>query len=552
MLNAMSMNESELSMHQHHEHALACVPQQIAGLSVFKNPDAQSISNLITSYQTDVKRIETMLAVLKSSDAVFALNYLQSGPRNWVRTSLSSIDEALKGLSADYWKKALDLTDVLDHMTAESRIQWQENIAGWEVPLFEQETVITTILDLLTNRDKFLAQKVEGIFKSLSKVHVTNSPSGFTQRFIIENILSSTYRKEAIDDLRQLIAKFMGREISRMRDMNTGSIIENAWKNDTGKWLEMDGGALKFKVFKKQTIHIEIHPDIAWRLNEILAVLHPHAIPQEFKTRKAGKKIKDFQLTQHLLSNDLLNMVASLVPTRIWDKTGYEPRVTGCKENSVSTRYYNDNNAQVKELDSFLASCGAVRINKFSQEWQFEYDFLSIRDEIVRVGKAPEHISHQYFPTPTDLALEVLERLEIVSTDTILEPSAGQAGLAKHLKGCGKSVTCVEVSKLNSLVLEAIGFDAVVNQDFIQYANNAPKFDKIAMNPPFSAGRAKLHVETAMELLSKTGAKLVAIVPPTLKNKLNADGYDISWSATLHNRFENTGVTVCIVEITKL
>jgi len=98
MLNAISMNESELSMHKHHEHSLACIPQQIAGLSVFKNPDAQSISNLITSYQTDVKRIETMLAVLKSSDAVFALNYLQSGPLNWVRTSLSSIDEAMKGL----------------------------------------------------------------------------------------------------------------------------------------------------------------------------------------------------------------------------------------------------------------------------------------------------------------------------------------------------------------------------------------------------------------------------------------------------------------------
>tara|TARA_R110002033_G_scaffold135713_6_gene175461 strand:+ start:18758 stop:20428 length:1671 start_codon:yes stop_codon:yes gene_type:complete len=525
----------------------------IAGLSLFKKTDPESIKKLLINYQNDTARIKNVYEVLRSPDANFALHYLQSGPNNYVNSSVSNFDSAIKGLSADYWSKALALTDVLDHMTADTRLECKNNIAGWDVPLFEQDAVVSTIIELLLNRDKYLAEKVDGIFKGLSKVHVTNDPAGFTKRFIMEDILGSCAKKEAIDNLRQVMASFMGRQITPMCHMNTGSIIEQAWKNNSGKWLEMDGGIIKFKVFKKQTIHFEIHPDLAWRLNEILSILYPHAIPEEFKSRKASfKKEKEFDLTQKLLSNDLLSVLVRLEPTRIWDRSGYEPRVTGVKENSVSVRCHLDNNALDAQLDAFMRSCGGMRANTDSQTWEFDYDFISIRDDIVRIGKAPDHITHQYFPTQTKMSNEVIERLDIKPTDELLEPSAGQAGIAGGMKGLGKSVVCVEVSALNCLVLDAIGFDAVINEDFIKYAATAPKFDKIGMNPPFSLGRAKLHVETALTLLKKSGSKLVAIVPPSLKNQLSANGYQVQWSEMFYNQFENTNVTVCIVEITKL
>ncbi|GGB53040.1 putative DNA modification methylase [Shewanella inventionis] len=526
--------------------------QTIAGLSLFKTPDAESIKKLLEHYIEDAKRIENVMELLKTSDAQFALNYLQSGPNNYVNTQLSSYESALKGLSADYWNKALALTDVLDHMPADTRLEWKSNISNWEAPLFERDTVISTVLELLLNRDKFLAEKVDLIFKGLSKSHVTNSPAGFSQRFIINGIIGSVQKKESIDDLRQIIASFMGRSTTKMRHMNTGSIIERAWQNNPGKWLELDGGAIKFKVFKKQTIHIEIHPDLAWRLNEILSVLYPQAIPEEFKSRgKGSKTIKDFDLKQHLLSNDLLYDLVQLEATRIWDRSGYEPRLTGRKNNSVTCRYHLDDKTRQLELDTFLKSCGGVRTNKFLQEWDFEYDFLAIRDDIIRLGKAPEHISHQYYPTQDMLSDEVIARLEICSTDDVLEPSAGLGAIAKKMKPSAKTVTCVEISSLHALVLAEMGFDNVINKDFIKYAETAPKFDKIAMNPPFSQGRAKLHVETAITLLKGTGSKLVAIVPPTLKNKLCADGCSIHWSNNFDKQFDKTNVTVCIVEIVK-
>ena len=537
----------------HSSTALSFPEKKIAGLSIFKNPDPASIKKLLNDYQIDSERLTSSYEVLNSSDVKFSLYYLQSVPGSWGCRSMSSLNSALQGLSADYWAKALALTDVLDHMDADTRLEWTANVADWTVPLFETEVVVSTIIDLLNKRDKFLAEKVDGIFKKLSKVHVTNDPAGFTQRFIMNGIIGSSSKKEAIDDLRQIIASFMNRPVTKMRHMYTGTIIENAWKHNSGQWLELDGGAIKFKVFKKQTIHFEIHPDLAWRLNEILSVIYPHAIPEEFKSRKSkGKPIKEFDLKQKLIEYQVLSDLVSLEGTRIWDFSGYEARVVGTKENSVSPRYRIDCKDRVKKLDAFLCACGGVRSRSDKQEWNFDYDFLSIRDDIVRNGEAPDFISHQYFPTEDFLSTEVIERLDIQPSDSLLEPSAGQGNIAAKMKGQGKSVTCVEVSALNGLVLQAIGFDNVIVEDFIKFASTAPKFDKIGMNPPFSQGRAQLHVETAMSLLKQSGSKLVAIVPPTLKNKLNVEGFDAVWSENFYNQFTHTNVTVCIVEITKL
>ena len=35
-----------------------------------------------------------------------------------------------------------------------------------------------------------------------------------------------------------------------------------------GEWIAIDGGALRLKAFQKGTIHLEIHPDMAWRFGK--------------------------------------------------------------------------------------------------------------------------------------------------------------------------------------------------------------------------------------------------------------------------------------------
>ena len=71
---------------------------------------------------------------------------------------------------------------------------------------------------------------------------------------------------------------------------------------------------------------------------------------------------------------------------------------------------------------------------------------------------------------------------------------------------------CVEISPLHCRVLEAKGL-TVEQADFIKWAEiTNQRFDKVVMNPPFSEGRAKAHVESAATLVNM-GGRLVAILP---------------------------------------
>lgn len=76
----------------------------------------------------------------------------------------------------------------------------------------------------------------------------------------------------------------------------------------TGEWHVVDGGALRIRVYKKGTAHLEVHPDMAWRLNHALAHLYPLAIPAQHRQRPA-RRAKDFPLMQRLLPFEVLDLI---------------------------------------------------------------------------------------------------------------------------------------------------------------------------------------------------------------------------------------------------
>lgn len=78
-----------------------------------------------------------------------------------------------------------------------------------------------------------------------------------------------------------------------------------------GEWLVLDSGALRVLAYLKGTAHLEVHPDIAWRLNYILAHLYPLAIPPQF-CQKPKKKLKDFVLMSKPLPFAVLEVLAGL------------------------------------------------------------------------------------------------------------------------------------------------------------------------------------------------------------------------------------------------
>lgn len=113
-----------------------------------------------------------------------------------------------------------------------------------------------------------------------------------------------------------------------------------------------------------------------------------------------------------------------------------------------------------------------------------------------------------FFPTPANLAAQIVELADIQEGETVLEPSAGLGHLADEIKAqVNNELQCIEY---NSRLAEALilkGYN-VINEDFLSHT---AKYDKIVMNPPFENGQDIKHVVHAFNLLNK-GGRVVAIM----------------------------------------
>jgi hypothetical protein len=218
----------------------------------------------------------------------------------------------------------MQMTDVYDCMPQARRDYWRAQLEGKKsahignrneeippLPDFEEATVRATMSDLLNMRGKFFAERVDGIFRGLSGEHVTNCPEGFSKRMIIGYMLSyGSIRHEKaglINDLRCVIAKFMGRDEPKYR---ASDVAIREMYESTGQWHVLDGGALRVRVYKKGTAHLEVHPDMAWRLNQVLAGLYPTAIPAQFRA-KPPKQAKAYQMMQRPLPFAVLDILSA-------------------------------------------------------------------------------------------------------------------------------------------------------------------------------------------------------------------------------------------------
>ena len=528
------------------------------------------ISTLLGRYQSERVKVERIDSLVNSAEYSGAVQYFLSGNSSSDRSHTQSrvadmfhLKGAIFAMNARYWGEALALTDVYDCMPQARRDYWNAQLQGKTqlattsrsstadpippLPDFQEETVRNTLGDLLRQRTTFFAERVDGVFRGLSSSHVTNVPEGFSKRMIIEYMLSyGSIRHEKaglINDLRCVIAKFMGRDEPKHNSSDV--LIRNLYAT-TGQWVTIDGGALRIRVYKKGTAHLEVHADLAWRLNQVLSSLYPRAIPAEFRT-KAKKQPKDFQMMGRPLPFVTLELLAT-GKVGGWDG----------KSANIFTFSYNAKEFKVARTDAcvVLAALGGTA-NK-SDGYDFDYPVEAVLREVIITGCLPDQKAHQYYPTPEKLASMAVHLAGIGADDTVLEPSAGQGGIADHLPK--ERTTCVEISPLHCAVLRAKGF-ATVEADFVAYADayadmkfpHQPlfDFDVVVMNPPFSEGRAKLHTEYAASLV-KPGGRLVAILPASLRNKnfLGA-GWSMVWTESIDNAFPGVSVSVTILKAVK-
>lgn len=505
----------------------------IEEISLFQDDRAVSLHHpldaLFASYQQDKEGIEHISSFANDAKQ---MNYFFEAASVGSRSVASvgdvfKLEPAIKALDADYWQRAMLLTDVLEYMPADKRNEWHEQISKHKTPAFEYQSVKQTLIQLLNNRAQFMAERVDGLFRALSDEHLTNRPEAFGKRFIIGYMLSyssiNSARSNYIHDLRCVIGKFLGREIPK--SCNTYADLNNMERD--GQWNEFDGGAFKIRLYKKGTAHMEVHPDIAWQLNKVLAHLHPYAIPAEFRTKKPHK-LKEHKLHYDLVSFEIMKELEQGLPYR------------SIEAKTLEYKYKEPPGAQTIAI---IERLGGVETSKLC--WEFDYLIEPVLKELTRSGRIPERKSHQFYPTPGELADVAVAMAEIEPNHSCLEPSAGQGGLADMMP---KSTTCIEVSPLHCAVLKAKGYDTIC-ADFIWYSGTITnKYDRIVMNPPFSDGRGVEHVKHAAKMLA-AGGKLVAILPSTNKGKILVEGIDHEWSEVFHDKFKDASVDVVMLKL---
>lgn len=523
------------------------------------------VDSLLAEYRARRQQVDQLHALM-GGEFGNVVHYFIEGNAGDERThrtlycdKLFGLDGAVHALDAAYWSKALSLTDVYDYMPQARRNAWNEQIrnpAGkrtrwrrndeaekWEVeplPAFTEEAVKPTITGLLAMRSQFFAERVDGVFRGLSRSHVTNIPEGFSKRMIIEYVFSygSVQHEKAglINDLRCVIAKFMGRDEPKYAATEP---LLRAMARATGEWNWVDGGALRVRVYKKGTAHVEVHPDMAWRLNCVLAQLHPLAIPSEFRARPKAKS-KDFKPLARPLPFSVLEVIAA----GDFGRYGANSRTL-----VLNAAVAADAGAEaLEEARRVLQSIGGVAQagDKGRQRFEFDYDAAPVVRELCITGCVPDVVSHQFYPTPRRLAVMAAELAQIGEADSVLEPSAGQGDLAAALPPA--RTVCVELSSLHCAVLKARGLQTV-QADFLEWSEETwarnGRFDRIVMNPPFSEGRAQAHLDAAARLLAP-GGRLVAILPATMRNKQALPGLAAQWSPVFEREFVDCSASVVI------
>lgn len=500
----------------------------------FAPSSSDALDVLLGQYRQARSNIERVADFMGSEEMLAAAAYFIEGNKERFRrytpnaAELFSRDAAIPALNAAYWQRALSLTDVLDYMPDAKRRAWFEQIDKMATPDFEEATVRATLDSLLGQRMNFLAEMVDGIFQGLSGEHVTNRPEGFGKRMIIQGITSQFGigdRSGLLHDLRSVIAKFMGRD---QPHYGATHVDLRRFRYRPGEWHTMDGGALRVRVYKNGNGHMEVHPDIAWRLNQVLAHLHPLAIPARHRQRPARTVKREFTLMQRPIPFAVLKLLS---------EANYR-----ASTHTLETGYrWGDADKHLRqEAVRVIEAIGGADVG--GGNFAFDYDAGDVLGEVLASGMIPDHKSHQYYPTPRHLAQEAVQLAEIAPGHRCLEPSAGQGAIAELMP---RDTVCVEASQLHCAVLEAKGFESIHFGDFLQY-HPGRVFDRIVMNPPFSQGRAQAHVEHAASMLAP-GGRLVAILPASHAGRDILPNLKTQWSRVYRNEFAGTSVDVVIL-----
>lgn len=163
----------------------------------------------------------------------------------------------------------------------------------------------------------------------------------------------------------------------------------------------------------------------------------------------------------------------------------------------------------------------------------------------IKVVSAP-----QLFPTPKEVAEQVIELANIQAGNLVLEPSAGTGALLSAID-CPCEVLAVEINQQLAASLEGKATQ-VVCADFLEMRPaGTAEMDRVVMNPPFENGSDIKHVEHAIKFLRK-GGRLVSIVANGPRQQAKLKPMSTNWIDLPQQSFKNAGTNVntaiCVID----
>ncbi|EMY6611101.1 MULTISPECIES: DUF4942 domain-containing protein [Vibrio] len=469
-------------------------------------------------------------------------------------------------LDEECWKKIIKESGVKLLMTTVQQNKMDEELSNKPLP-FEFETVREQISSFTSNANNLFAQRVEDIFNCLSDVHLTNKPGRFSDKLIINGLPSHYYFYEsravaALHDLRCVIA-VVNRNFEVIEEYETHRILKICQAN-YGKPHNIDGNSLSVKVFKKGTLHIHIASDIADKLNDVLAFLHPLAISDSKNVKKnsSGLKLqKEFVCRESLIPNDLRCALSrasieegyDLVPSKDFRRE-YDREYNGLTNITIDK--------SVKDAADMVLGELAEESKLFGEKvcYSFKIGLDEVKafvNQIICNGLAPlNKVDSQFYQTTDKLRQIIADELEGRDLESIkcCEPQCGYGKLASLLP---KSATLIDISDFNINVMKSKGYHNAVKGDFLKLSQNGFVFqDLIISNPPFNGNRYLMHTKAALSILSDSG-EMYAVLPSTVKSHRESlqREYNVSteilWEGV--EKFEGTsGVSVVVMYFGKI
>lgn len=157
--------------------------------------------------------------------------------------------------------------------------------------------------------------------------------------------------------------------------------------------------------------------------------------------------------------------------------------------------------AQIKEL--FFKAGGRYRKNCF--DFEDGIDAEEVLQALQGGKKLNPKKDFQFFATPPELAKRVCLAAGLSASDRVLEPEAGEGGIADEARLLGAEVLCVEMWDINVQKLKAKGYE-VLHRDFLEVSpEETGLFDAIVANPPWTGNKDIDHVLHMWSFLKPDG-----------------------------------------------